>query len=232
MADHWSAGLSRARNGIRRQGGDGRSVIGDELFEGRAGIGETFRIGNVPFTVVGVLERRGSARPGKARTISCLFRCLRQKVGCSELCAARAAKHSITSSSNSRMGPPWRASRAKSRCYLKAAPHPRRGTERFLDPKSRRCADRAGGSGAKPRHTIDRGGIRFAHRRRHQHHEHHAGFGNRAHPGDWLPLGRGRQRRDIRWQFLIEALTLALIGGVAGAWLGAAAATSIAWKAG
>jgi len=42
----------------------------------------------------------------------------------------------------------------------------------------------------------------------------------------------GAKRRDIRWQFLIEALMLALLGGLVGALLGATAAVAIAWEAG
>ncbi len=47
-----------------------------------------------------------------------------------------------------------------------------------------------------------------------------------------LRMAVGATRRDIRWQFLIEALILALMGGLAGAVSGAAAAVAIAWKAG
>jgi putative ABC transport system permease protein len=47
-----------------------------------------------------------------------------------------------------------------------------------------------------------------------------------------LRMACGARRRDIRWQFLIEALTLALAGGFAGALLGAAAAIAIALQAG
>jgi putative ABC transport system permease protein len=47
-----------------------------------------------------------------------------------------------------------------------------------------------------------------------------------------LELAVGASRRDIRWQFLIEALILALMGGLVGAVLGAAAAVAIALKAG
>jgi putative ABC transport system permease protein len=47
-----------------------------------------------------------------------------------------------------------------------------------------------------------------------------------------LRMAIGASRRDIRWQFLIEALILALMGGLVGAVLGAAAAVAIAWKAG
>jgi predicted lysophospholipase L1 biosynthesis ABC-type transport system permease subunit len=47
-----------------------------------------------------------------------------------------------------------------------------------------------------------------------------------------LRMAVGAKRRDIRWQFLIEALMLALMGGLVGALLGAAAAVAIAWEAG
>jgi len=47
-----------------------------------------------------------------------------------------------------------------------------------------------------------------------------------------LRMAVGASRRDIRWQFLIEALILSLIGGIAGAVLGAIAAIAIAWNAG
>ena len=47
-----------------------------------------------------------------------------------------------------------------------------------------------------------------------------------------LRMAVGASRRDIRWQFLIEALILSLFGGIAGAVLGAIAAIAIAWNAG
>ena len=43
------------------------SVIIEELFDGRAGIGETFRIGNVPFTVIGVLDKKGLGAAGRSQ---------------------------------------------------------------------------------------------------------------------------------------------------------------------
>src|SRR6266700_3194365 len=47
-----------------------------------------------------------------------------------------------------------------------------------------------------------------------------------------LRMAVGASRRDIRRQFLIESLTLALAGGLIGAFLGAVAAVAIAWQAG
>ena len=46
-----------------------------------------------------------------------------------------------------------------------------------------------------------------------------------------LRMAVGARRRDIRRQFLIEAVTLALAGGIIGALLGSAGAVSIAWQA-
>ena len=43
------------------------SVIVQELFNGRSGIGETFRIGNVPFTVIGVLDKKGLEAAGRSQ---------------------------------------------------------------------------------------------------------------------------------------------------------------------
>jgi putative ABC transport system permease protein len=47
-----------------------------------------------------------------------------------------------------------------------------------------------------------------------------------------LRMAVGARRSDIRWQFLIEALALALLGGLVGTLLGAGAAVAIAWQAG
>ena len=47
-----------------------------------------------------------------------------------------------------------------------------------------------------------------------------------------LRMAVGATRGDIQWQFLIEALTLALLGGLAGTLLGAGVAVEITWKAG
>jgi len=43
------------------------AVIVEALFEGREGIGETFRIGNVPFTVIGVLDKKGLGAAGRSQ---------------------------------------------------------------------------------------------------------------------------------------------------------------------
>jgi len=43
------------------------SVIVDELFPGSSGLGETVRIGNVPFRVIGILEQKGQGAAGRSQ---------------------------------------------------------------------------------------------------------------------------------------------------------------------
>src|SRR5205814_769167 len=43
------------------------SVIPAELFDGRPAVGEIFRIGNVPFTVIGVLDKKGLGAAGRSQ---------------------------------------------------------------------------------------------------------------------------------------------------------------------
>jgi putative ABC transport system permease protein len=43
------------------------SVIVEELFPGSPGVGETFRVGNVPFRVIGILEQKGQGAAGRSQ---------------------------------------------------------------------------------------------------------------------------------------------------------------------
>ena len=176
------------------------SVIIEELFGGRSGIGEAFRIGSVPFTVIGVLGKKGLGAAG----------CSQDDVVFIPL------------------------STAKSR-VLGAV----RGTTRdALDFISIKVSD----AGAMPEVegkiesllgllliavasvSLVVGGISIMNIMLVSVTERTREIG--------LRVAVGARRRDIRWQFLIEALTLALVGGLVGAFLGAAAAIAIALKAG
>jgi putative ABC transport system permease protein len=46
------------------------SVIIKELFDGRPGVGETFRVGNVPFSIIGVLSTRDADRAPSLRSLA------------------------------------------------------------------------------------------------------------------------------------------------------------------
>ncbi|MBK8618971.1 MAG: hypothetical protein IPN96_18050 [Anaerolineales bacterium] len=53
-------------------------------------------------------------------------------------------------------------------------------------------------------------------RRRHRHHEHHAGQRHRTHVRDWLRQALGARASTVFMQFLIEAIILSLAGGLVG----------------
>jgi len=184
------------------------AVIVEALFEGRARIGETFRIGNVPFTVIGVLDKKGLGAAGRSQD-DIVFIPL---------------------------------STAKSR-VLGAV----RGTSRealdFIsikvsdadDFRIENPADVLTARGATARIlsilliavasvSLIVGGISIMNIMLVSVTERTREIG--------LRMAVGAKRRDIRWQFLIEALMLALLGGLVGALLGATAAVAIAWEAG
>src|SRR5258707_10620206 len=49
------------------QNGSLRDLYPGLLFDRRAGVGETFRIGSVPFTVIGVLDKKGLGAAGRSQ---------------------------------------------------------------------------------------------------------------------------------------------------------------------
>jgi hypothetical protein len=100
--------------------------------------------------------------------------------------------------------------RADHRGTAGTPPHPPRGAGRFQHPRHDR--DDQHSSPPPPAddqpaavrgHDLARGGRRGDH-------EHHAGVGDRAHPGDRLRMAVGARGRDILRQFLVEAVVLCL----------------------
>jgi putative ABC transport system permease protein len=209
------------------------SVIIDELFEGRAGIGETFRIGNVPFTVIGVLDKKGLGAAGrsqddvvfiplstaKSRVLGALRGTTREaldfiSIKVSDTAALAAVEGEIEALLRQRHR------------IRKDAPS---------DFRIENPADILNARGATVRIlgilliavasvSLIVGGISIMNIMLVSVTERTREIG--------LRMAVGAKRRDIRWQFLIEALTLALLGGFVGAMLGAGAAIAIAWKAG
>src|SRR6516162_11833236 len=71
VAREWRVTEGRSFTGDETTSGAKVAVVGsviiDELFDGRAGVGEPFRIGNVPFTVIGVLGKKGLGAAGRSQ---------------------------------------------------------------------------------------------------------------------------------------------------------------------
>ena len=166
------------------------SVIIEELFEGREGVGETFRIGSVPFTVIGILDKKGLGSAGRSQddVVFIPLSTAKSRVLGAVRGTTREALDfiSIKVSDASAM-----SGRARDRCTASAAaPHSRGCSQRFQDRESGGRPDCTWRLGADPRHPIDRGSISVVSRRRHQYHEHHARFSDRAHPRNRFAHGR------------------------------------------
>jgi len=94
------------------------SVIIEELFDGRAGVGETFRIGNVPFIVIGVLDKKGLGAAGRSQDDVVFIPLSTAKSRVLGAVRGTTAKHWISSRSRYRMRPPRQRWNARSRrCF-------------------------------------------------------------------------------------------------------------------
>jgi len=209
------------------------SVIVEELFNGRAGIGETFRIGSVPFTVIGVLDRKGLGAAGRSQddVVFIPLSAAKSRVLGAVRGTTREALDfiSIKVSDASAMPEIERELEA-----LLRQRHRIRGDApsdfRIENPAdvlfARGAAVRLLGSLliAVAAVSLVVGGISIMNIMLVSVTERTREIGLR------MPVGASR--RDVRWQFLIEALILALMGGLVGAISGAVAAVAIALKAG
>ena len=209
------------------------SVIVEELFAEGGGIGETFRIGSVPFVVIGVLDKKGLGAAGRSQD-DVVFVPL--------------------STAKSRLIGAVRGTRRESLDFISVkladisdAPEVSGAIEALLRQRHRiradapsdfRIEDPADVLTARSAsvHVLNMlliavasvslivGGISIMNIMLVSVTERTREIG--------LRIAVGATRSDIRWQFLVEAVTLALVGGVVGAMLGAGAAIAIAWQAG
>jgi putative ABC transport system permease protein len=207
------------------------SVIVKELFDGAPSLGETIRIGNVPFTIIAVLENKGEGvgrsqddvvfiplSAGKSRVLGAVRGVTREAldfiaVKVSDPVAIPEVKGQLEA-----------LLRQRHRLRSDAASDFR--IENPMDVLATR--QRANQTLhylliAVASVSLIVGGISIMNIMLVSVTERTREIG--------LRMAVGARRRDIRRQFLIEAMALAAAGGVIGALIGAAAAAIIAWEA-
>ena len=207
------------------------SVIVKELFDGAPSLGETIRIGNVPFTIIAVLENKGEGvgrsqddvvfiplSAGKSRVLGAVRGNTREAldfiaVKVSDPVAIPEVKGQLEA-----------LLRQRHRLRSDAASDFR--IENPMDVLATR--QRANQTLhylliAVASVSLIVGGISIMNIMLVSVTERTREIG--------LRMAVGARRRDIRRQFLIEAMTLGAAGGVVGALIGAAAAAIIAWEA-
>jgi putative ABC transport system permease protein len=207
------------------------SVIVTELFDGAPSLGETIRIGNVPFTIIAVLENKGEGvgrsqddvvfiplSAGKSRVLGAV------RGGTREALDFIAVKVSDPVAIPEVKGQLEALLRQRHRLRSDAASDFH--IENPMDVlATRQRANRTLNDLliAVASVSLIVGGISIMNIMLVSVTERTREIG--------LRMAVGARRRDIRRQFLIEAMTLAAAGGVIGALIGAAAAAIIAWKA-
>jgi putative ABC transport system permease protein len=237
IAREWQIMEGRSFTGDEITGGAKVAIVGsvivEELFGGRAAIGETFRVGSVPFTVIGVLEKKGLGAAGRSQddVVFIPLSTAKSRVLGVVHGTAREALDFISVKVSDATTMPAVVSEIET--LLRQRHRTRRDAAsdfRIEDPAdvltARGAAVRTLGTLliAVASVSLIVGGISIMNIMLVSVTERTREIG--------LRMAVGATRRDIQWQFLIEASTLALLGGLAGALLGAAAAVAIAWKAG
>ncbi|WJR78260.1 ABC transporter permease [Bradyrhizobium sp. NP1] len=209
------------------------SVIVEELFNGHAGPGETFRIGNVPFTVIGVLDKKGLGAVGRSQddVVFIPLSAAKSRV----LGAVRGTTREALDFISIKVSDATAMPEIERLIEALLRQRHRIRAEAPSDFRIENPADILFARGAAVRLlgslliavaavSLVVGGISIMNIMLVSVTERTREIG--------LRMAVGASRRDIRWQFLIEALILALMGGLVGAVSGAAAAVAIAWKAG
>lgn len=216
--------------------GDKVAIIGDvvaeQLFKDQVPLGETLRIGNVPFTVVGVLDKKGQGAMGrnqddvvfiplstaKSRVLGAVRGNTRDALDFIVVKVADAAAlHDVQQD--------LKALLRQRHQLRKDAPD-----DFTIENPAEVLSAREGAVRtlsflltAVSSVSLIVGGISIMNIMLVSVTERTREIG--------LRMAVGARRRDIRRQFLIEAVTLAVVGGLIGAIVGSAGAVSIAWQA-
>ncbi|PWT84363.1 MAG: multidrug ABC transporter substrate-binding protein [Proteobacteria bacterium] len=208
------------------------TLVEHELFEGRSGVGEILRIGNVPFTVIAVLDQKGLGAAGRSQddVVFIPLPTAKSRVLGAVRGTTREALDFISIKVSDATTMPEVTSKIEA--LLRQRHHIR--AEAPSDFRIENPADVLNARGAAVQ-TLNSlliavasvslvvGGISIMNIMLVSVTERTREIG--------LRMAVGARRRDIGRQFLIEAATLALAGGIIGALLGGLAAVITAWRA-
>ena len=236
IAREWPLVTGRPFSADELARGDKVAIIGDvvaeQLFKDQVPLGETLRIGNVPFTVVGVLDKKGQGAMGrnqddvvfiplstaKSRVLGAVRGNTRDALDFIVVKVTDAtALHDVQQD--------LKALLRQRHQLRKDAPDDFNIENPAEVLSAREGAVRTLGFllTAVASVSLIVGGISIMNIML-------VSVTERTHEIG-LRMAVGARRRDIRRQFLIEAVTLAVVGGLIGAIVGSAGAVSIAWQA-
>lgn len=237
LAREWPISSGRPFSADELGNGSKVAIIGDviaeQLFADRPALGETLRIGNVPFTIVGLLDKKGQGAMGrnqddvifiplstaKSRVLGAVRGNTRDALDFIVLKVEDAADLANAQKETRTL--------LRQRHQLRKETADDFNIENPADVLSaREGATRTLGFLliAVASVSLIVGGISIMNIMLVSVTERTREIG--------LRMAVGARRRDIRRQFLIEAVTLAFAGGLIGAVIGSAGAVSIAWQAG
>ena len=208
------------------------SVVARELFEGGTGLGETFRIGAVPFSVIAILDNKGLGAAGRSQddVVFIPLATAKSRV----LGAVRGVTRNALDFISIKVADAAVIPQVKDdvEVLLRDRHRLRKDARDFRieDPAEVLTARKAAVQTlnvlliAVASVSLVVGGISIMNIMLVSINERTREIG--------LRIAVGARRQDIRHQFLIEALTLGLMGGIVGAALGVGSAAAIALEAG
>ncbi len=237
VAREWAIASGRPFTAAELDGGAKVAIVGasivEQLFESGAGTGETIRIGNVPFTIIAVLDKKGQGAAGRSQddVVFIPLAAARSRVLGNVRGGARSALDFIMIKAvQTHIIPELKSDVAllmRQRHQLRTDAPDDFAIENPADVlNARRGAQHTLGVLLIAIASVSLlvGGISIMNVMLVSVTERTREIG--------LRMALGARRRDIKRQFLIEATALALAGGLIGIAAGAASTAIIAWAAG
>jgi putative ABC transport system permease protein len=236
VAREWPIQIGRPFSADEQEGGAKVAIVGDviaeQLFAKSPVIGETLRIGNVPFTIIGLLDKKGQGAMGRNQddVVFIPLSSAKSRVLGAVRGNTRNALDFIVVKVDDESALPDVQKALKTLLRQRHQLRKEASDDFNIENPSDVLGAREGATRtlgllliAVASVSLIVGGISIMNIMLVSVTERTREIG--------LRMAVGARRRDIRRQFLIEAVTLALVGGLIGALIGSAGAVSISWQA-